>query len=208
MGDDRADLLLHPLRLRILQAAAGRDVTTADLAAALPEVATATLYRHVRRLLDGGALQVVAERPVRGTVERTYRLAAAASPLTADEIADLSPDDHRAAFTTFAAGLLRAVTDYLDDPAADPAHDGFGYRHLALWADDAEFEAFAADLRAVVLRAVERGPGPGRRRRTLTTVVVPDPGPTTPARPDRHGAGPGNRTTHVDAAQRAGTRGL
>ena len=50
-----ADLLLHPHRLRIVQAFLGRDrLTTADLRALLPDIPTATLYRQITTLLDGG----------------------------------------------------------------------------------------------------------------------------------------------------------
>lgn len=66
MSNARANLLLHPVRLRIVTAAAGRELTAADLAAALPDVPQATLYRHLKRLVDGGMLAVVAENPVRG----------------------------------------------------------------------------------------------------------------------------------------------
>ncbi|MFA9430516.1 helix-turn-helix domain-containing protein [Egicoccus sp. AB-alg2] len=177
MGGARTDLLLHPVRIRVVQAAVGCELTTGELAAALPDVPTASLYRHVRRLVDGGVLEVVAERPVRGTVERTYRVALDAASLDPDDVAGLSPHQHVEALAAFTTGLLQSATRYLDDPVADPAGDGFGYRQVPMWADDEEFAAFVADLRAVLRRAAERGPGPGRRRRTLTTVVVPDPLP-------------------------------
>ena len=76
-----ADLLLHPVRLRIVQAFLGdRGAHHHDAPAAeLPDVPAASLYRHVARLVDAGVLAVVAERRVRGALERTYvlRLSAA-----------------------------------------------------------------------------------------------------------------------------------
>ena len=52
-----ADLLLHPVRLRIVQAFLGdRALTTSDLAAELADVPAASLYRLVARLVDDGAL--------------------------------------------------------------------------------------------------------------------------------------------------------
>lgn len=174
MGDTRADLLLHPVRIRIVQASVGREVTTADLAAALPDLATATLYRHVRRLAEAGVLEVVDERPVRGTVERTYRLATGAGSLGAEQVAAVEPAQHVVAVQAFVAGVLQAATRYLDQPGADPANDGFGYRQIPIWADENELAAFVDELRDVVARAAQRGPADGRRRRTLTTILVPD----------------------------------
>lgn len=175
MSHARADLLLHPVRIRILQAAVGREVTTADLAAAMPDLATATLYRHVKRMADAGVLEVVGERPVRGTVERTYRLTAGGGSLDAKDVETVEPAQHVVALQAFVAGLLQAATRYLDSDRADPVRDGFGYRQVPIWADDEELDAFVAELRDVVARAAQRGPGDGRRRRTLTTLLLPDP---------------------------------
>ena len=67
-----ADLLLHPVRLRIVQAFLGdRALTTAQLAAELGDVPHASLYRHVSLLAKAGVLHVVAERRVRAVVEHT-----------------------------------------------------------------------------------------------------------------------------------------
>lgn len=175
MGDGRATLLLHPVRLRVLQAALGREVTTAALAAALPDVPTASLYRHVSALIDGGVLEVVAQRAVRGAQERTLKVALPAASLGTDDIADLTTDQHLDGFTGFLAGVLQAATDYLSAPGSDPAQDGFGYRQVALWADDDEVAALTTGLRAILTAAADRGPGEGRRRRVLTTVLLPDP---------------------------------
>ena len=85
-----ADLVLHPVRLRILQAfLGGRHLTTGDLARELPDVAQAGLYRHVRSLAEGGVLEVVRERQVRGAVERTYALRQENAWVDADAFAAL-----------------------------------------------------------------------------------------------------------------------
>jgi len=177
VGDDRTTLLLHPVRLRILQAALGRQVTTSALAAALPDVPTASLYRHVSALIDGGVLEVVAERAVRGARERTLRVVLSAASLEAEDIVGLSAGQHLDGVTAFLGGVLQAASEYLAAPGADPAHDGFGYRQVALWADDEEHASLIAALRELLAAAAERGPGEGRRRRVLTTVLVPDPEP-------------------------------
>lgn len=44
---DVARLIGHPVRLRVIIALGGRTLTTKQLAEALPDVAQATLYRHV-----------------------------------------------------------------------------------------------------------------------------------------------------------------
>ena len=191
MTEARTSLLLHPVRLRVLQAALGRTITTAELAAALPDVPTASLYRHVAALVDGGVLEVVGERAVRGSTERTFQVALPAASLGSEDIAHLSAQDHLDGITAFVGGVLQAATDYLTVPDASPGDDGFGFRQVALWADDEELAELVDRLREVVAVAAERGPAPGRRRRVLSTVLLPDPGPAPPW-PPRHGPAPGD----------------
>jgi hypothetical protein len=171
-----ADLLLHPVRLRVVQAFLGdRVLTTADLRAELPDVPAATLYRHVGVLADAGVLAVVGERKVRGAAERSYRLVPSAASVGPEEAAGLSPEEHRRAFSTFVAGLLADFDRYLDRSGGepDPARDGVGYRHVALWQTDEEFTAFLGELRALLSARMAAGPGEGRRRRMVSTVLLP-----------------------------------
>lgn len=178
-----ADLLLHPVRLRIVQAFLGdRALTTSDLRSQLADVPPASLYRHVARLVDAGVLTVVNERRVRGAVERTYVLRVAAASINIDELERMSRDDHRQAFIAFVAGLLGDVDRYLEREDFDPVRDGAGYRLAGLWLDDTEFGDFVRDLARVVQPRLANPPGPGRRRRILGTVLLPgedaSPSPT------------------------------
>jgi hypothetical protein len=170
-----ADLLLHPHRLRIVQAFLGRErLTTADLRALLPDIPTATLYRQVTALLDGGVLEVVDERPTRGAVERTLALAGDRAVVTAEEAAAMTVDDHRRAFLTFVAGLLADFDRYLDGEAPDLMRDLVGYRQVALHLSDEELIEMIGELNAAIAPRLELGPGAGRRRRIFTTVLMPD----------------------------------
>jgi hypothetical protein len=183
-----ADLLLHPVRLRVVQAFLGeRALTTSDLRRELPDVPPASLYRHVARLVDAGVLSVVGERRVRGAVERTYVLRQASASIDLDEVQRMSREDHRHAFVAFVAGLLGDVDRYLERDDFDPVRDGAGYRLAGLWLDDAEFAEFVRDLALVVQPRLAKPPKPGRRRRILGTVLLP--GDDAPAAPASEGEG-------------------
>ncbi|PWW23410.1 helix-turn-helix protein [Geodermatophilus normandii] len=174
-----ADLLLHPVRLRVVQALLGdRALTTGDLHAELPDVPLATLYRHVGVLAEAGLLEVVGERRVRGSTERTYRLVTAAASVGPEEAAGMTPEQHRRAFGTFVAALLADFDRWVDAGAAvpgglDAARDGVGYRMTGLWLDDAEFAALVGDLRQVLRDRLANEPGGERRRRLVGTVFLP-----------------------------------
>lgn len=171
-----ADLLLHPVRLRIVQAFLGdRTLTTGELAAEMDDVPAGSLYRHVARLAQAGVLEVVAERRVRGAVERTYRLRVAAARMSPAEVAAMSAEDHAHAFMAYVAGMLADADRYLAAGQLDPARDGADYRVGALWLTDAEFADFFHDLAAVIQARAANPQVKGRRRRLLYGVVLPVP---------------------------------
>jgi hypothetical protein len=178
-----ADLLLHPVRLRIVQAFLGdRALTTSQLSAELSDVPAASLYRHVARLVQAEVLQVVAERRVRGAVERTYVLRLAAARIGLDEVAAMSTDDTRQMFRAFAAGLLADFDRYLERDSIDLLRDGVSFGIEGLWLDDAEFRELMLDLYRVLQPRRVHGPKKGRNRRLLASVLMPADGdlPTQP----------------------------
>ncbi|MFF4650141.1 helix-turn-helix domain-containing protein [Streptomyces sp. NPDC001380] len=182
-----ADLLLHPVRLRIVQALlGGREMTTADIRAEVTGVPPATLYRQIAALADGGVLEVAAARKVRGAVERTYRLRTEAASVGPEEAAGMTRETHARAFLTFVSGLLADFDRYLaaagPEPGAEPgaagvdlARDMAGYRQAALYLTDEELADLLADLRAVLEPRLALRPGGDRVRRLLTTVLMPAP---------------------------------
>ena len=171
-----ADLLLHPVRLRIVKAFLGdRALTTSQLAAELDDVPAGSLYRHVALLTKAGILQVVAERRVRGTVERTYTLRLAAAQIQPGEARAMTFDEHAQAFMAYIAGLMGDFDRYLASSPADPVADGANYRVAAMWLSDGEFAEFLRDLVIAVTPRLANAPGPGRRRRMMYNVFLPAP---------------------------------
>jgi hypothetical protein len=169
-----ADLLLHPIRLRIVQAFLGdRALTTQQLRAEMSDVPPASLYRHVARLVDARVLAVVSERRVRGALERTYILRVSAAHITPDEIEKMTLDEHRQAFMAFVGGLLADFDRYLARDDIDIPRDGGSYRLAAMWLDNAELAALAHDLNRILQPRLANPPRPGRERRVLATVFIP-----------------------------------
>jgi predicted ArsR family transcriptional regulator len=167
-----AELLLHPIRLRIIKAFLGeRTLTTAQLTAELDDVPGASVYRHVGLLAKAGVLQVVAEQKVRGATERTYRLRPQAALLDRKRAAAMTREERAAAFTAFVAGMLGDYDRYLTCGPTEAG--GADYRMAALWLSDAELAEFARDLAALVQAKLGNGPRKGRRRRMLYGAFIP-----------------------------------
>jgi DNA-binding transcriptional ArsR family regulator len=174
MGVASADLLLHPVRLRIVKAFLGdRALTTSELAAELSDVPPGSLYRHVARLTKAGVLQVVAERRVRGAVERTYTMRLAAARIAPGEARAMTLDEHEHAFTAYVAGLLADFERYITSEPADPVGDGASYNVAAMWLTDAEFMDLAREVGTAFAQRLANAPAKGRRRRMVYTVSLP-----------------------------------
>lgn len=172
----KADLLLHPVRMRIVKAFGGdRALTTGQLAAELDDLPAGSLYRHVALLTQAGVLQVIDERRVRGAVERTYALRCEAGHVKPDEAAAMTPDEHAQLFMSFIAGLIVDFDRYLVSGAPVFSPDGTTYSASALWLSDDEYADFLQDVRAVLQPRLANGPGEGRRRRMIYSAFLPAP---------------------------------
>jgi Helix-turn-helix domain len=184
-GMKSAELLLHPVRLRIIGAFLGdRKLTTADLRAELPDVPPTSLYRHLGHLIDAGVLDVVSERRVRGTVERTYVLRAVL-PVPSDDLASWTADDHRRAFYGYLAALLADFDRYLDQERIDLQRDGAGYRMAGLWMTDEELDELTRGFVSLLQPYMANPATPDRRRRILRTIVLA--APDSPRADDQNG---------------------
>lgn len=171
-----ADLLLHPVRLRIVKAFLGdRALTATRLAAELDDVPTGSIYRHIALLAKAGVLQVVSERRIRGALERTYTLRLLAARIGPGEARAMTAEEHSRAFMAYIAGLLADFDRYLATGPIDPVADGADYRVAAMWLTDAEFSEFLRDLAVIAQPRLANAPGKGRRRRMLYSVLLPGP---------------------------------
>ena len=76
MTDKLMDCITNPVKCKLLLEIHSQGKSTAKhLANIYNDIPQATLYRHLKKMLSDGILQVVEETQVRGTVEKTYSLA-------------------------------------------------------------------------------------------------------------------------------------
>ncbi|MCD5345891.1 helix-turn-helix domain-containing protein [Agromyces sp. H3Y2-19a] len=174
-----ADVVMHPVRLRIVQQLGeGRRVTTSDLRDALPDVAQATLYRHIAALVDAGIVAVVDERRVRGAVERTFALGDRMAHVDHDELREMGERELQQSFLTFLAHLGEDF-DRASAGADFREFLGFGQVRLHVGTDDlSRIQAGLGELLAPYLAPQvddEQGGASGRRTVMLSTVLMPDP---------------------------------
>lgn len=174
MATARLALLLHPVRMRLVNAMhAGQKLTTFELCARLPDLPKATVYRHVERLVRGGVFEVESERRVRGAVERRYRLTAGGAVVDPDAARSMTLEDHRRGFTAAVAALIADFNAYLDRDGAEPMADQVSYKQFTIWLRPAERSRLIRDFRRMLQALLNNKAGAGRAPYLFSTIFFP-----------------------------------
>jgi len=179
------DLLLHPVRLRVVNALShGQTLTTRELCSRLTGVSQATVYRHVGMLMNGGIIEVDREEQVRGAVERWYRLREDRARIAAEVGKAMSRADHRRAFGGAMAALIAEFNAYIGRKDAKPFDDMVGYRQGTVWLTQGEITTLVREIRRALAARMANAPGTGRRPYLLSTIFFPiDERPALPQKP-------------------------
>jgi DNA-binding transcriptional ArsR family regulator len=172
----KEDLLLHPVRMRIILAAASRqEITSQKLVDELPDIPQATLYRNIKILSAAGVLVVVKERRTRNTVEKTFAFRGEEAVLNAEDLAQARPEDHMRQFTEYLGLLLGYYARYVSRAEKiDPLQDGVSYRLLPVSLNQEEAVAMAQALNAALIPFLQQEPRADRKRYVLGVVTMPD----------------------------------
>lgn len=177
MDKSKADLILHPVRMRIIQVLiTGEDRTTGQIAELLSNIPQATLYRHLNTLLKAGLLDVVEERKIRGTVEKVYALSMNASDLTPDDVTELSSENHMELFLKHVASLIGEFGKYVGQEHYNLSQDGVTFRQIQLYLNDDDYMDLLEEMKERYQKHADNGPGEGRRRRLISMIVIPEAG--------------------------------
>lgn len=175
MAGAKVKLLLHPTHLRIIDAIEGRQLTAQQLTKLLPEIAQATLYRHLNRLVEAGILVVVEERPVRGTLEKLYTISEPVSiTLTHEDLAQFSREDLVRYFNNYRMLQTIRFQRYLQQEQIDIANDGIRFWQIPLYLSNEEYQQLFDEIQKLLLAFSHYPPMPGRRRRMGGVIFIPE----------------------------------
>jgi DNA-binding transcriptional ArsR family regulator len=175
MKETKADLILHPIRIRIIQSLiGGKRLTVQEIMEFLPEVPQASLYRHIKKLEEAELIKIVEERKIRGTIEKVYALPNESSGLTNEDLQSLSREEHMNIFMRFIANILADYERYLSQEEIDLIKDGVGFRQVRFYASDEEFFQFAKTVNEEMKRLMNNKPSPQRKKRIFTSIIMPE----------------------------------
>ena len=166
---DFAKIAMNPVRQRIIQYLLLNGKGTAgEIKEELSDIPTASLYRHIKILLEGGCIEVLEEKKIRGTVEKTYGLIA--QPMGAapgqEEVAQL--------IQSSLMSIMISFRQYFsENKEADPSKDMIFMSASTLLLTEAEFMEMTGRMGAVINDYIQNKPGQGRQPRRLTMISSP-----------------------------------
>jgi DNA-binding transcriptional ArsR family regulator len=173
--DSKAKLILHPVRMKIVQTLiGGRELNVQDIAQKLTDVPQATLYRHLNKLLEAEVIRVVRENQIRGTVEKIFALSEHEIG-GKEDLEKLSRDEHLNLFLTFMTHLLGKYENYLKQDQIDLFEDGVSFREATVYLSDDEFKDFALELSKLMKKVIENEPSCDRQARHIASIFIPEP---------------------------------
>ncbi|MBS4196190.1 helix-turn-helix domain-containing protein [Bacillus sp. FJAT-49870] len=173
MKESKADVILHPVRMRIIQTLInGRRLTVQQIGERLRDIPQATLYRHLKKLLEAKVIEVVEENQIRGAVEKVYALPEQAGSISPEDISKWTKEDHMDSFMRFISVVLADFERYVSQEEFDMLKDGAGYRQISFYVTDEEYMEFLQTLNSAAIKLLQNEEGENRRKRTFSTIVT------------------------------------
>lgn len=166
-----AEIVMNPVRQRIFQYLLVHETgTVKDIRKALPDVPSASLYRHMKILTDNAVLSVVGENRIRGTVESIYQLNKSAL-----EIDDADGTSVQMALLSICASFAK----YFAGGHADPRKDMLMLTTCTLTLTDEDFMSFLSEINRLALKYMDIEVRKGSKTRQITLISAPADGQVT-----------------------------
>lgn len=167
---DINEIMLHPVRMRIVQELAARQsMTTTELCERIEDVPRTTMYRHIGILLDSSIASVVSEKKIRGSLERT--LALNAGELTKHNTLENASQNA----LSFLMNRYTRFHKYFSGENPDPGRDKVFLNNTVLMMSDDEFDQFLSELRGLLIK-YSFEVAAGRKVRDISVISAPTEG--------------------------------
>lgn len=174
MTDKLMDCITNPVKCKLLLEIHSQGKATAKhLSDIYNDIPQATLYRHLKKMLSDGILQVAEETQVRGTVEKTYALASNISSSIETMVEENSGELYMQYFMQYILGFAKQFQQYCQSPEIDIKKDMTGFSLCPLYLSDEELTALITDISQRINEVKKNEPGPGRKLRTIGIIVSP-----------------------------------
>ena len=160
-----AEIVMNPVRQRIFQYfLLHKTGTVKEIRKALPDVPSASLYRHIKILTDSTILMVVGENRIRGTVESVYQL---------NKDAMETEDETGNAVQMSLLSICATFAKYFSSGKADPKKDMLLFTNCTLLLTDEEFSGFLTEINQIAVKYMKKEAVEGSKTRQITLISAP-----------------------------------
>ncbi len=167
------EVIMNPIRMRILQTlVTKKKLSSQQISEYLPDVAQATLYRHIHTLVQAGIIRIVHETKKRGTVERIYAVSDDGTILSEVNVDEMSRDEHLQYFFAFLLQLMVDFDAYIQGDHLDIQKDGLTYRQANIYLSDDELQDLMGSISQLLLKHIDNRPTEERTLRSVSSIVI------------------------------------
>lgn len=168
MKKDYMKACMNPTRQRIIQVIMiKKEATSADIGEELPDIPRASLYRHIKVLLDAEVITVVKEEFKRGSMEKTYAIA------TQMPYEDTN-EEYNSLIQSALMGLQGEFYRYFNGENPDPQRDLLTLGSASMMMSDEEMMEFIKAYGELIQRYMLNKSAGGRKIRKVTLVISPN----------------------------------
>lgn len=168
------DSLIHPIKSRLLMEISDKkEVTTKQLAAALPDIPHATLYRYVNRMYQDGLIILVSENRIRGVTEKVYSINLELQNIGLEFLEQQGGEGYLLLFTQFMTSLLKEFRIYAKKENIDLQHDGSGFSTCPVYVTTDELQEAMLKVANIIQPLTQNEPAPGRKYHAIATIITP-----------------------------------
>ena len=175
MTDKLMDCITNPVKCKLLLEIHSRGKATAKhLSDTYSDIPSATLYRHLKKMLSDGILKVVEETQIRGTVEKTYALAFNVKSEMESMLEENSGELYMQYFMQYMIGFAKQFQQYCQSPNINIKEDMTGFSLSPLYLSDQELTSLVTDISHIIRNVKDNKPNPERKLRTIGIIISPE----------------------------------
>ena len=168
MNNKYMEACMNSTRQRILQVImTKKEATSGEIGEELPDIPRASLYRHIKVLLDAAVIVVVREAFKRGSIEKTYAMA---QQMPYED----SNEEYHSLIQSALMGLQGEFHRYFRGEDPDPQRDLLTVASASLVMSDEEMIDFLTAYGELIQKYMQNKPSEGRKVRKVTVVVSPN----------------------------------
>ena len=168
MSNKYMEACMNSTRQRIMQVImTKKEATSGEIGEELPDIPRASLYRHIKVLLDAEVIIVVRETYKRGSIEKTYAMAQQMPYEDTNE-------EYHSLIQSALMGLQGEFHRYFSGSDPDPQRDLLTVGSASLVMSDEEMKEFIISYGELIQKYISNKPIEGRKVRKVTLIVSPN----------------------------------